>query len=578
MLSFIILVLDSFINAESPLHKEFYDRCCPSYKKVIDELDEKLACMKDRKEVRDAIMAFSRRYLTPKEYWNRCFEHDGQLDENDPDCEIWGKLCRKTAKHAFFHLHFEKKKWSFFSLTRNNLPPIHFYFNLYYDKHVKLIDYQHCSASERNIGYPHDNLEECFRHYEEVASSIPSKKVIKRYEEMKDLYLKIKAAEDNVHEWFKLLLEVKDVDFVKDNVEVRLGKDYFDVQLWKLYIGFLKQNAEYKRLIHTYSKYCRFFLDDHDMLEKYKNDMIEYGPINLPWHNCYEFEVQNGVEEAAEEISVEPEAVLPFDSSICSRFYDTYFFQSFSLPGPIILYMLKNANDRVLRQLFSSCKYFFVKNPTPICYRLETGSETRFNNEMLTLVDSANPNFYLKSTYITGCIRIFVSNTSFLSSLIPRLYSCKAKYIKIRYQQLSFDELKFLIQHGGVIDLFANDCEIKDANGDYIDLEKIMAFLPNIQFFYMKCIKVNANTGHALSNMKFNAKLSSCTIVGIRGQPFDSNEFLKYCITNKAERLYMNFCFDEEFDADFVKNFGEILSDYKKSNENVSFYLKHGNE
>uniref|UniRef100_A0A914PKG7 F-box domain-containing protein n=1 Tax=Panagrolaimus davidi TaxID=227884 RepID=A0A914PKG7_9BILA len=558
--------------------KEFYDRCCPPYKKVIDKLDEKLAGMKDQKEVRDTIIEFSRHYLIPKEYWNRCFEHVGQYDENDPHCKIWEKLCRKTAKHAFFHLHYDKEKWSELCLTRNNLPPLDFYLNLYHGKNVKLIDYQHYSlyAGERDIGYPHDNLEDCFSEFEEVASSIPSKKVIKRYEEMKDLYHKIKAAEDNVDEWFKLLLAVEDVDFVKDNVELRLGKDYFDVQLWKLYIGFLKQKGEYKRLIQTYSKYCRFFLDDHEMLKKYKNDMSEYGPMNLLWYNFYEFEVQNGVEEAEEIISVEPEAVLPFDSNICSRFYDTYFLlQLFSLPRPIILYILENANDRVLRQLFSTCKYFFVKKPTPICYRFITGSRTWFNNEMLTLVDSANPNLYLKNTYITGSIVICVSNTSFISSLIPRLSCCEAKYIEIYGQPLSFDELKFLIQHGGVIDLNMR-CEMKDANGDYIDVEKIMAFLPNIQGFFMRGIKVNADTGHALSNMKFNAKLSSFGIWETRGKPFDSNEFLKYCIANKAERLFLSFIFDEEFDADFVENFGEILSDYTKSNENVSLTLLHG--
>uniref|UniRef100_A0A914P9S7 Uncharacterized protein n=1 Tax=Panagrolaimus davidi TaxID=227884 RepID=A0A914P9S7_9BILA len=311
------------------------------------------------------------------------------------------------------------------------------------------------------------------------------------------------------------------------------------------------------------------------MLEKYKNDTSEYGTINLPWHNFYEFEVQNGVEEA-EEISVELEAILPFDSSICSRFYATYFLQSFSLPGPVILYMLKNANDLVLRKLFSSCKYFFVKKPIPICYRLQTGLETRFNNEMLTIENSANPNLFLKNAYVTGSIDLHLleANTSFISSLISRLYFCKAKYIKIRYQQLSFDELKFFIQHGGVINLDIN-CKIKDADGDYIDLEKIMTCLPNIQFFFMNGIKVNKNTGHALSNMKFNAKLSWFEISGICGQPFNSNEFLKYCIANKAESLTLSFYFDKEFDADFVENFKEILSDYTESNynENVSFDL-----
>uniref|UniRef100_A0A914PJB2 Uncharacterized protein n=1 Tax=Panagrolaimus davidi TaxID=227884 RepID=A0A914PJB2_9BILA len=105
-----------------------------------------------------------------------------------------------------------------------------------------------------------------------------------------------------------------------------------------------------------------------------------------------------------------------------------------------------------------------------------------------------------------------------------------------------------------------------------------MAFLPNIQDFSMDGIKVNANTGHALSNMKFNAKLYSFRIWGICGQPFNSNEFLKYCIANRDESLDLTFKFIEEFDADFVINFGEILSDYTESDENVSFDLYHGGE
>uniref|UniRef100_A0A914PMX6 Uncharacterized protein n=1 Tax=Panagrolaimus davidi TaxID=227884 RepID=A0A914PMX6_9BILA len=143
------------------LSKQFYDRCCPSYKKVIDKLDEKLAGVKDQKEVRDAIIEFSRRYLTPKEYWNRCFEHVGQLDENDPHCKIWEELCRKTAKHAFFHLHYDKEKWSELCLS-----PVRYSLDVYHGRYVKLTDYQHYSiyAGERDIGYPHDNLEDCFCH------------------------------------------------------------------------------------------------------------------------------------------------------------------------------------------------------------------------------------------------------------------------------------------------------------------------------------------------------------------------------------------------------------------------------
>lgn len=50
-------------------------------------------------------------------------------------------------------------------------------------------------------------------------------------------------------------------------------------------------------------------------------------------------------------------------------FYDTYKLQNFSLPlQPYII--LDNANHMVLKKLFETCKYFFDKKPTPICYKL----------------------------------------------------------------------------------------------------------------------------------------------------------------------------------------------------------------
>uniref|UniRef100_A0AC35FZS1 Uncharacterized protein n=1 Tax=Panagrolaimus sp. PS1159 TaxID=55785 RepID=A0AC35FZS1_9BILA len=63
------------------LPKEFYDRCSPSYKKVIKELEKKLSDINksndektmNAKKILSAILDFSKRYLTPKEYWEYCF-------------------------------------------------------------------------------------------------------------------------------------------------------------------------------------------------------------------------------------------------------------------------------------------------------------------------------------------------------------------------------------------------------------------------------------------------------------------------------------------------------------------------
>uniref|UniRef100_A0AC35GQD1 Uncharacterized protein n=1 Tax=Panagrolaimus sp. PS1159 TaxID=55785 RepID=A0AC35GQD1_9BILA len=247
------------------ISKEFYDHCCPSYKKVIDQLEKNIAEIVEHEknktkgqQIINAILIFSNRYLTPKEYWEHLLDNSYKY-LRDP--KIWKNRCTEILNSAYFHFYYNKE-WN-------------------------------CEGSLDcgDINYPHDCLKTCFREFEQSATQLPSAKIFKRYEKMMELYPKIKAAENDVEKWFKLLLEVNNVSFVKDNVECRLGQDLLNFKLWKLYLTFLKEHGEYKKFLETYSKYCRFFLDDFEMKGKYKEALIEYGPINLSWDNLFEFEV-----------------------------------------------------------------------------------------------------------------------------------------------------------------------------------------------------------------------------------------------------------------------------------------------
>uniref|UniRef100_A0A914P0V4 Uncharacterized protein n=1 Tax=Panagrolaimus davidi TaxID=227884 RepID=A0A914P0V4_9BILA len=115
------------------------------------------------------------------------------------------------------------------------------------------------------------------------------------YESNKRLYAEIKAVENNVEEWFKLVSkfgdEANDEEFVRHNVEYRLGSNLLDIKLWKLYIEYLRIHDS-KEMLQVYSKYCRFFLDDFEMKEKYKNEVEKYGPVFVSWKNLFDFESQ----------------------------------------------------------------------------------------------------------------------------------------------------------------------------------------------------------------------------------------------------------------------------------------------
>uniref|UniRef100_A0AC35GK99 Uncharacterized protein n=1 Tax=Panagrolaimus sp. PS1159 TaxID=55785 RepID=A0AC35GK99_9BILA len=433
-----------------------------------------------------------------------------------------------------------------------------------------------CNVFERGLDYPHYDLSWCLRKFEQETSKLPSKNLYKRCEEMMALYPKIKAAVSDIDEWFQLLLNVNDDKYLKDNIEYRIGHNLHDVKLWKLYVKYLKQNGQHKYLLGIYSKYCRFFLDDDEMKKEYDEAMLEHGPVHLPWKNLFEFEKGCGMEEVEYQYftpeeeegdtqSSDEEDLLPFDKSICRRFYETCIvYQEFALPLPIIRYVLKNAGHQVLRKLFASCKFFFKKQPTPICYRLQTGPREIYKDESLTLKEHSIEESFPKNIYIVG--NMFCGGMDYypLIDFLSKFYRCEAKFISLPSGlHLTFDELKSLIGHGGVIRLDISGCILKDENKEDVALEKIMEFLPNIEVLSLHNVKMTEKTPHALTSMKFNTKFDDIYIALISGKPFDAEEFLKFLIVNKIDQPYLSkycvFTFCKEFNADFVQILKELL-------------------
>lgn len=319
---------------------------------------------------------------------------------------------------------------------------------------------------------------------------------------MKNLYDKIKAVEKDSKQWFQFLEETEDNEFISHNVEYRLGSNLLDKDLWKLYIEFLRQWNP-KEMLQAYSKYCRFFISDLEMREKYRTIAYELGPVKVPWENPFEFEIMdekrvlNINENYGDEI-LQPEN-KPFQivenammdlGKLSKGFFKNSSPQNFSFINPVIRYILDNANHILLRKLYQSCKYFYAKKQVPICFRFETGiphdSIRNFKYDGETFQSALSFENYnmlemYNSTTVFRSFNYECNDYRMLSSIISRLYRCDAKYISISDQNLYFDEFEFLIGHGNVIKLDCQNVKIEYSENQPATLEDIMVLLPNIK-------------------------------------------------------------------------------------------------
>uniref|UniRef100_A0AC35F5U7 FBD domain-containing protein n=1 Tax=Panagrolaimus sp. PS1159 TaxID=55785 RepID=A0AC35F5U7_9BILA len=298
-----------------------------------------------------------------------------------------------------------------------------------------------------------------------------------------------------------------------------------------LYLTFLEEKKQYKKLLVTLKKYCGFFLNDQKMLGKYEKALIQF----VLWKKEFESaDLQNDTKAVGNE---NDETNEQSNKNIRDNFFDSY------------------------------------------CYRLSIGSSVVFENDSLTITPSSNPKLFFRNSVIGGCIflerpvpSIFASVPStIISKLIPRLSCCTAKFIDIRKQNLSFVELQFLIKYGGVVHLDMHRCEIRNENGDYIALEDIMKHLPHIEELSLPNIRITSKTARALAKQKFYNKLRLFRIDSIYGEPLDATLFLKFLKENLDEiRPGCYFRFNRKFNDVAVTKFSEVMKDYVQSQSGIS--------
>uniref|UniRef100_A0A914Q8X4 Uncharacterized protein n=1 Tax=Panagrolaimus davidi TaxID=227884 RepID=A0A914Q8X4_9BILA len=548
------------------------DNLDPTYQHLITELKNDLKAAENNAKRLNLLSAFSCKYMLPKELWNEYFGFINVL--------LNAQEIRERAKamilHSIYQLYYKVPIDTFYQCGPLHLPK------------RKLLKYRSAVISAFDIGtgvsstaaslikdisFPSEHLEKKWRQYEKNSSSMPPIKVVKMYQKMKALYAKIEMVEENVEEWMEALMEVGDSEFVEHNIEYRLGSDLSNKKLWKLYIQYLKeqqQEGDYK-LLHTYSKYCRFFMDDAEMKEEYQKAAEKYAhQIEVPWTNPFEFEVFS--EAALKQFFSKTDDTSASDNEEEANHKVTVYFntdnlikqQNFTFKSPLIHYIIQSANARVLQSLFKCCKWFFAKNPIPICYSLATKqrpmgkSEINFYQQSVEVVMHSLVKTELENLYLSTVLQIITPrDRMLLSDFIPKMFKCDAKYISITNQDLTFEELYFILGHGNVLDLHLSEVGIIDGNGKAVPIEDVLKLCLKAQFINIGGVSDTPDTAKILSEMEFENKIESFNLKIDDLEPNAFVEFLKKNIAPKS-KIFIHYKFNNN--AQIISNFRQIVS------------------
>uniref|UniRef100_A0AC34G610 PH domain-containing protein n=1 Tax=Panagrolaimus sp. ES5 TaxID=591445 RepID=A0AC34G610_9BILA len=377
---------------------------------------------------------------------------------------------------------------------------------------------------------------------------------------MKSLYLKIKSVKGDNEKWIKALMEAEDQQFVEDNVEHQLGQDLTNKKLWKLYLEYLNLNNQ-KKLLQTYSKYCRFFITDADMLEEYRKTAVgSQQKVFVPWKNPFNFE-EFDENFFAEEIL--PNKLFPvFQKPPLKHHFNpkNALPQRFPFKPTLMHYILKTADANILQNLFKSCKYFYLSNPVTIIFKLKPYHGPANGIQ----IREQSINLQICSTIPAWLGKLFISTILDLSSnmfnnFLPRLYRCTAKYVSLSQLNLSDKEMDILIGHGNVVDLHL--WEIKDENDKFLILENVLKMVPKIINLVVNCVRCTTKTAEILCQLPFKNKMENFGLTDVQDTALEPKDFAKFITKNfcsKGEAIFEFSYFDGR--AAYSKNFREAVN------------------
>uniref|UniRef100_A0A914QV88 Uncharacterized protein n=1 Tax=Panagrolaimus davidi TaxID=227884 RepID=A0A914QV88_9BILA len=154
----------------------------------------------------------------------------------------------------------------------------------------------------------------------------------------------------------------------------------------------------------------------------------------------------------------------------------------FGLPEPILYYLKKNSNPKLLLKLMQISKYFCFKDfPYMVVKDLKYENTKWFYCEpYYEVLDLSN---LKKPLWITKGINCYTEDVSLVSSLLSKVIVCDITKLGLDDQIITLNEFKLLISSGNVKTFSFFHSHVEYENGEIVPIDEIMKLIPNVTEF-----------------------------------------------------------------------------------------------
>uniref|UniRef100_A0A914QUP1 Uncharacterized protein n=1 Tax=Panagrolaimus davidi TaxID=227884 RepID=A0A914QUP1_9BILA len=239
-----------------------------------------------------------------------------------------------------------------------------------------------------------------------------------------------------------------------------------------------------------------------------------------------------------------------------AKFMEIYYRQNFSMPDSVIFYIAKNPkNAELYLKMVKTCKYFFIKNEIIVVNRLDDFlGKWRVNEK---------PHDFTKYNckyWITNEITVSARGLGF-SPIIPKLYRCDVKRLRLSFQVVSFTDLSILISSAEKICL--NNVVVKKCDSD-IPLEDIVAIAVNAKYVDVREPTITPKTMIELTKLSHFLKLDAFTLYDL-SEVLDIDAFYSYMKKNTHTKFFLDF--DEQISDAFKNRLKTIVDEILESKQ-----------